>query len=101
MTGHMPLTAETIRRLTLLTDPWLSCDDCFDQVDAVIENVLGGTVPMNEAFRVHLNGCSACFDEAVALAELIAPDFTFDPEHAADLLVAATSAPGAPSGGAT
>jgi hypothetical protein len=33
MTRAKSLTPELIEQLTLDTDPWLSCDDSFDQVD--------------------------------------------------------------------
>jgi hypothetical protein len=32
-----PLTADTLVRLILDTDPYLSCDDCFAQMDEYIE----------------------------------------------------------------
>lgn len=72
MTGHLPLTPEAIARLTAVTDPWLSCDDCFEQVDAAVEAFLDSDVPLAEPLRVHLLGCAACLEEAQSLAALIA-----------------------------
>ena len=40
MTRTLRLTPDTIHRMTLTTEPWLSCDDCFDHLDAVVERVL-------------------------------------------------------------
>ena len=54
MTRPLRLTPDTIHRMTLTTEPWLSCDDCFDQLDAVVERVLMQAGAMEAAFRVHL-----------------------------------------------
>lgn len=78
MTGPVALTPEEIRRLTAVTDPWLSCDDCFDTVDAVVEAILEGAETLSEAFRVHLLSCSVCCEETEALATLVAPDHGLD-----------------------
>ncbi|GAA1758660.1 hypothetical protein [Agromyces humatus] len=72
MTGHVSLSREAVARLTANTEPWLSCDDCFDQVDAAVEALLGSTVPLAEGFRAHLLGCAACHEEAQSLAALVA-----------------------------
>jgi hypothetical protein len=84
MTG--PLTPDAIGRLTAATEPWLSCDDCFDDVDSVVEAVLTQTEPMSHRFRVHLAACSVCHEEASSLAALVAPDYGFDPPAAVALL---------------
>ena len=36
----LALPAETLAQLTLDTNPWLSCDDCFDQVDRYAEHLV-------------------------------------------------------------
>jgi hypothetical protein len=74
MTGRQLLTPAAIRRLTLVTDPWLSCDDCFDDGDAVVEEVLAGRGAISEPFRVHLLSCSVCREEAEALVSLVATE---------------------------
>ena len=74
MTERTPFSPEAIARLTADTEPWLSCDDCFEQVDAAVEGVLGSTDPLAEPLRVHLNGCGACLEEARSLAALIADE---------------------------
>lgn len=53
-------------------EPWLSCDDCFDHADAVLEDLLERDVPLPHEFAAHLRGCAACHDEMEALAELAA-----------------------------
>ena len=35
--AHTPLSPQAARRLTLDTEPFLSCDDCFDLVDRYVE----------------------------------------------------------------
>jgi len=75
MTGHVQLSSEAIARLTADTEPWLSCDDCFDQVDSAIEGLLDSTAPLAEPLRVHLRGCAACLEEAQSLAALIAEQY--------------------------
>ncbi|MDF2573389.1 MAG: hypothetical protein K0S05_301 [Agromyces sp.] len=72
MSDRGRLTPEAIERLTANTEPWLSCDECFDRLDAVIEDVVLSNLPMPEAFRVHLMACPACDEEARSLAGLIA-----------------------------
>jgi hypothetical protein len=88
MTALRPLTPDDVRRLTLVTEPYLSCDDCFDRVDVVVEEVLAGA-PLDEDFRVHLLGCAVCREEATALAALVAPELAVDPVAAGELLDAA------------
>jgi hypothetical protein len=85
-TPRAPLTDEAARSLTLNTHPWLSCDDCFDTVDVHVDAVLAGDGLLPEAFRVHLVGCSACFEEAISLAVLVAPGHRLHPQRAKDLL---------------
>ncbi len=77
-----PFSDAAINELVLDTDPYLSCDDCFDQVDEVIEAFLSGEATVSEAFRVHLRGCQACYEEALSLADLIAPDYGVNPDTA-------------------
>lgn len=76
------LSAEAVRRLTMASDPWLSCDDCFDLIDQVIEQTLTRRAPMSESFRVHLRACAVCQEEAHSLATLVAPDLGIDPARA-------------------
>ena len=66
-----------IDRLTLDTEPWLSCDDCFEQVDEVVEQVVA-TGSTSESFRVHLVACPACPEETFSLASLVGLDRSVD-----------------------
>lgn len=60
-------------------EPWLSCDECFDRSDAVLDDLLDRDVPLPADFCAHLAGCPACRDEMESLAELVAADRGFDP----------------------
>ncbi len=74
MTAHPPFTQQAIDGLLSNTEPWLSCDDCFDGHDTVIEELLASGAPPDESFRVHFKACAACLEDARSLATLIAPD---------------------------
>jgi hypothetical protein len=68
-------------QLTLDAEPYLSCDDCFEQVDARVEALFSATAePLTPEFRAHLIGCAACRDEAWSLAELAAQGSGVDRE---------------------
>ena len=60
-------------------EPWLSCDECFDRSDAVLDDLLDHNVPLPADFCAHLAGCPACRDEMESLAELAAHDRGLDP----------------------
>jgi hypothetical protein len=67
------LTGGAARLLTLSTEPWLSCEDCFRLLDSYIEALLadrpGGHSP---AMAAHLAGCAACAEEAQSLLLFVA-----------------------------
>jgi hypothetical protein len=71
---HEPLglSAEVLARLTLDANPWLSCDDCFDQVDRCVEDLVLGAAELPAAFSAHLRGCPVCLEEARSLVALVA-----------------------------
>ena len=69
---HTPLSAHIARRLTLNTEPFLSCDDCFDLVDRYAEALLSDPDYDLPAIRTHLAGCAACAEEARSLISFVA-----------------------------
>lgn len=69
---HTPLTPAQVERLTADPEPWLSCDDCFDQIDGYVDNLIGGVPGLDEPLRVHLLNCPACREEAESLISVIA-----------------------------
>ena len=79
MTNLDPLSPEAIDRLTANTEPWLSCDDCFDVVDVAIDAMVVSSTPFSEEFRVHLLRCGVCREEASSLAEIVAVDHGLSP----------------------
>ena len=80
--AHTPLSMQTALRLTLDTDPYLSCDDCFDMVDRYVENLLSDPDHDRPAMRAHLAGCTACAEEARSLILFVAEQDGLDPEPA-------------------
>jgi hypothetical protein len=67
------LTVDAVQQLTLSTEPWLSCEDCFELMDVYVERILadpgtGGPTEM----EVHLSGCAACAEEVQSLLDLVA-----------------------------
>jgi hypothetical protein len=73
---------EAVRRLTVDTDPWLFCFDCFDLVERFVEQVLTDPRRDMPAMRAHPAGCLACSEEATSLLLLAALDTGIDPEAA-------------------
>lgn len=73
------LTPDMVDRLTMNVDPWMSCDDCFDQMDEIVETLLTTTSAIPEHFRVHLRSCPACYDETATLVALTAPEYGATP----------------------
>ncbi len=81
-----PLTEATARLLTLDTDPWLSCDDCFRLIDQYVE-LLAVRAPVSmPTMQAHLIGCSACLEEARTLAVLVAVESGIEPDLILDHL---------------
>lgn len=71
------LTSAQARRLTAPSEPWMSCDDCFEVMDRQVDVMLdafGVDPPMPEAFRRHLANCPACYAEVEGLLCMAAGD---------------------------
>jgi hypothetical protein len=66
------VTAEVLASLTLNTEPWLSCDDCFALMDEYVERTAADPGYVDERMTTHLAACSACAEEAESLATLLA-----------------------------
>lgn len=65
---------DIVATLTADTTPYLSCDDCFDQICAYVEKLAADPAYGQVAMERHLQACSVCADEAAALLELINAD---------------------------
>lgn len=68
------LSHRDIDALLVDTEPYLSCDECFEQIDRHVEQRRADPSFTDLAMDTHLAGCSVCADEAVALAELLDED---------------------------
>ncbi len=76
MSRHHPsrrLTGEAARLLSLSTEPWLSCEDCFGLLDSYVEALLADAAGSRwRPMAVHLAGCAACAEEAESLLLFVA-----------------------------
>jgi hypothetical protein len=86
----------TLEHFTPEIEPWLSCDACFDHIDAVLDDLLIRDVPLDAGFRAHLRRCAACHQEALTLLELAASDHGTDPALALARLEAELGGAGLP-----
>jgi hypothetical protein len=80
--SNTPLNMQAARSLTLDTEPYLSCDECFDLVDRYVEALLSDPDHDHRAMRTHLAGCAACAEEARSLIQLVAEQDGLDPAPA-------------------
>lgn len=76
MTRPVPdLTIDQAQALVLDTDPWLSCEDCFDLMDGYVDELASPTGRSAPVGLVnHLAGCSACAEEVESLLALVTED---------------------------
>lgn len=81
MNRPMFLTGPAVAHLSSDFEPWLSCDDCFDQVDVAIEDFVSRGTAVTGALRAHLRGCPACMEEARVLVTMVAEDAGLDFER--------------------
>jgi len=73
-TSHKYVDLRAARLLTLETEPYLSCVECFDRMDEYVEALLANPDHDDEQMRVHLDACPACAEEATSLIQLVAND---------------------------
>ena len=72
MNANIPvLTDRAVHDLLVDTEPYLSCDDCFERIDAYVEQVVADPAHQDREMATHLDGCGVCAEEAQALQELI------------------------------
>jgi hypothetical protein len=71
MNQTRPGLGEILTRLSIDTEPWLSCDDCFDLMDEYVEQVHADPAYTEIAMETHLTGCSACAEEVASLLALL------------------------------
>ena len=68
------LTAEQVASLIAVTEPWLSCDGCFDALDLCVDALVDGADQFDAPLLVHFARCPACREEAGTLLTLAAQD---------------------------
>ena len=80
MIQDTPDQSGRLERLVGPADQELSCEECFDFLDAYVELEVTGTAPTAEArtpkMRAHLEGCSACRDDHDSLLAFVLSDRT-------------------------
>ena len=66
----------TLRRLLGPGEPEVTCEVCFDQLDAYVDaEVLGRDADvLVPGMRAHLAGCPACSDEHQSLRALVSDE---------------------------
>jgi hypothetical protein len=74
MSEHQPraIDSDVLRSLTKNTEPWLSCDDCFERLDEYVERRRSDPGHADAAMATHLEACAACAEEAGSLRALLA-----------------------------
>jgi hypothetical protein len=82
------LTATHLASLTRDTRPWLSCEECFERLDAYAERRAADPAHADPVMDTHLAGCSACAEEAMTVLLLAADDDGMDPADAVRRLAA-------------
>lgn len=70
------LSPEACNALLADTNPYLSCDECFEKLDAYVEDLFNNVAHLDPAIGVHLSACAACAEEAATMLELLAQDAT-------------------------
>lgn len=76
-----PLTPEQVAGLVAVTEPWLSCDDCFDTLDLWVDALVDGVPRQDVPLLVHFARCAACREEVETLLTLAAQDHGLDTDR--------------------
>lgn len=71
-----------VQRLVKTTEPWLSCEDCFELLAEYVEVRLADPSAAAPEMHVHITACPACAEEAASLTVLVAGDDGIDLEPA-------------------
>jgi hypothetical protein len=72
--GRPILTEDAVVNLLVDTEPYLSCDECFERIDRYVEQRLKDASHQDVALETHLAGCGVCAEEARTLEELLCQD---------------------------
>jgi hypothetical protein len=66
------VTWEVLDGLTVDSQPWLSCDECFDRMDFYVEQLIADPGYRDRVMETHLVACPACAEEVASLRDLVA-----------------------------
>ncbi|GAA2037692.1 hypothetical protein GCM10009740_32030 [Terrabacter terrae] len=69
--GPAALDGSSVDALLQDTTPWLSCEECFERMDAYVEAAVHRSPQQDEAMATHLRACAACHEEAQSLVDLL------------------------------
>ena len=72
------LGSGTVAALVVDTEPYLSCDDCFERMDQFVDFRVADPSHSDVEMTTHLAGCGVCAEEASALEELVRSDAAQD-----------------------
>lgn len=74
--NHTPATLSpgAVANLLVDTDPYLSCDDCFQRIDRYVEQRVADEGHHDPQMDTHLAGCGVCAEEAQTLGDLLRRD---------------------------
>jgi anti-sigma factor RsiW len=64
------MTDDMLGRLLGPADREVSCDECFDRLDAHVDAEVRGA-PVDPAMTAHLRGCPACAEDHASLRDLV------------------------------
>lgn len=70
-TPNRRIPAAALGGLLRETNPYLSCDECFERIDHHVESVLADPEYRDIPMQVHLAACGVCAEEAETLTELL------------------------------
>lgn len=68
------LTEAAIAGLLVDTEPYLSCDECFERIDQYVEQRVADPSHADPEMDTHLAGCGVCAEEARTLKDLLRQD---------------------------
>ncbi len=68
------LSSGTVAALVVDTEPYLSCDDCFERMDQFVDACVADRNHVDVEMTNHLAGCGVCAEEASALEQLVRSD---------------------------
>lgn len=82
MKGQSRSIDEIVATLVADTTPYLSCDECAEQICPYVEAVAADPNYNDPAMDRHLRACPECAEEVAAMLELVSGDGVGSPAQA-------------------